>query len=156
MKFSTRQDIEAPLDFVWQQVTDFAQYERMAMRRGAEVERVDHLRSPAAGMGWRIRFAHKGKARRVLLRIAEMTPSTALDFDLDSPSVAGGIRLELLALAPKRTRIMVVAETRPKTIAARLLIQSLRLVKGRTQRRLDGQMEKFGALIEERWLVSAG
>ncbi len=156
MKFSSRQDIEAPLDFVWQQVTDFAQYERMAMRRGAEVERVDHLRAPGAGMGWRIRFAYKGKPRRVLLRIVEFTPNTVLDFDLDSPSVAGGIRLELLALAPKRTRIQAVAETRPKTIAARLLIQSLRLVKGRTQRKLDGQMEKFGKLIAERWLMSAG
>ncbi len=156
MKFSTKHDVGAPLDFVWQQVTDFEQYERMAMRRGAEVERVDHLRQPGVGTGWRLRFAFKGKPRRVLLRIVEMSPATALDFDLDSPSVAGGIRVELLELAPRRTRISVITETRPKTIAARLVIQSLRLVKGRTQRKLDAQMAKFGKLLEERWQVSGG
>ena len=156
MKFSSKQDIEAPLDFVWQELTDFEHFERMAVRRGAEVERIDHLKRAGAGMGWRLRFAFKGKPRKILLRIAEMSPPNALDFDLDSPSVAGGIRLELLALAPKRTRLTVVADTRPKTIAARLLIQSLRLVKGRTQRKLDGQMGKFAKMIEERWLESAG
>ncbi|WP_283176725.1 SRPBCC family protein [Gemmobacter sp. 24YEA27] len=156
MKFSAKQDIEAPLDFVWQEVIDFEHFERMAVRRGAEVERIDHLKRPEAGMAWRLRFAYKSKPRKVLLRIAELSPPNALDLDLDSPSVAGGVRLELLSLAPKRTRVLLVAETRPKTIAARLLIQSLRLVKGRTQRRLDGQMGKFAKMIEERWLESAG
>ncbi|WP_112310656.1 SRPBCC family protein [Pseudogemmobacter bohemicus] len=156
MRFSSKQDIEAPLDFVWKEITDFEHFERMAVRRGAEVERIDHLKRPAAGMGWRLRFAYKGKPRKVLLRIAEMSPNAALDLDFDSPSVAGGIRLELLELAPKRTRISLAADTRPKTIAARLVIQSLRLVKGRTQRKLDGQMGKFAKMIEERWLERAG
>ncbi|NPD14360.1 SRPBCC family protein [Xinfangfangia sp. D13-10-4-6] len=156
MNFRAKKDIEAPLDFVWQQLTDFPQYERMAVRRGAEVERVDHLRTPGAGMGWRIRFAYKNKPRKVLLRVVEMSVNQALDFDLDSPSVAGGIRVELLELSPRLTRISLAAEIRPKTLAARLLIQSLRLVKGRTQRRLDGQMNKLAQLIEQRLRNGAG
>ncbi len=156
MKFSSKQDIEAPLDFVWQELTDFAHFERMVVRRGAEVERLDHLKQPGTGMGWRLRFAYKGKPRKVLLRIAEMTPPSALDFDLDSPSIAGGIRVELLQLAPRRTRVMLASDVRPKTIAARLVIQSLRLVKGRTQAKLDAQMGKFAKMIQVRLQESGG
>ncbi len=35
MKFSTRKDIDAPIDHVFASVSDFQVYERAAMRRGA-------------------------------------------------------------------------------------------------------------------------
>ncbi|VDC25191.1 SRPBCC family protein [Pseudogemmobacter humi] len=151
MKLGTRQDIEAPLDFVWQQLTDFEQFERMALRRGAEVERVDQLKRPGPGMGWRLRFAYRGKPRRMLVRIAELTENSVIDCGLDSASVEGAARIELMALAPRRTRISLVADLRPKTLAARLVIQSLRLAKGRTQRKLDTALGRLVALVEERW-----
>ena len=37
MKFSSREDLDAPIDYVWQQVTDFVAFERQAMRRGADL-----------------------------------------------------------------------------------------------------------------------
>ena len=43
MRFTTKQDIEAPLDFVYNTMIDFEAWERSAMRRGAEVERTDTL-----------------------------------------------------------------------------------------------------------------
>ena len=56
MKLTTRQDIEAPLDFVYARLTDFDHFERMAMRRGAEIERTDRLKTPGIGMAWRLKF----------------------------------------------------------------------------------------------------
>ena len=63
MKQTTRQDVEAPLDFVYQRLTDFDHFERMAMRRGAELERTDRLKTPGVGMAWRLRFTYRNKPR---------------------------------------------------------------------------------------------
>ncbi|MGA0540493.1 SRPBCC family protein [Neotabrizicola sp. VNH66] len=151
MKLTTKQDIEAPLDFVYGQLTDFEQFERMAMRRGAEVERTDRLTKPGPGMSWRLRFAWKGKPRKLLVRLADLAPGQMMDYAVDSPVAEGGARIELMALAPRRTRMTVATEVRPKTLGARIFIQSMKLAKGRVTRKLDGAAAKLAALIEERW-----
>ncbi|WP_187293080.1 hypothetical protein [Octadecabacter arcticus] len=40
MEFTTRDDIEAPIDYVFDQVTNFATFERSIMRLGGDVERI--------------------------------------------------------------------------------------------------------------------
>ncbi|GAB1361957.1 hypothetical protein MASR1M32_11930 [Rhodobacter sp.] len=84
MKLTTRQDIEAPLDFVHAKLTDFDQFERMAMRRGAEVERTDRMRTTGPGMAWKVRFAYRRRQRAVQVRLTDSSrvpmspgPSTA-------------------------------------------------------------------------------
>ncbi|MDQ2066820.1 SRPBCC family protein [Xinfangfangia sp. CPCC 101601] len=149
MKFTTRQDVEAPLQAVYDWLTDYEQFERMVMRRGAEIERTDRLSAPGPGMGWRLRFAYRGKPRKLLVRLIGADPSGAMQFELDSPSVAGEARIELLALSPRRTRLTIQSELRPKTLPARLFFQSLRLAKGRVQKKLDQSSGKLAGLIEQ-------
>ena len=149
MKLTTRQDIEAPLDFVYARLTDFDQFERMAMRRGAEVERTDRLRTPGVGMAWRIRFAFRGRARTMLIRFADAEPGSHLGWAFDSPSLEGTVRVDLVALSPRRTRMTLVSDIRPKTLAARLVLQSMRLAKGRVQRKFDVAAGKLANMIEE-------
>ena len=105
MKLTTRQDIEAPLDFVFAQLTDFDQFERMALHRGAEVERLDQLDQPGPGMGWRLAFPLRGKRRTITLRLAHLTPGASIGYTLESPMFTGDSRIEVIALAPKRTRL---------------------------------------------------
>lgn len=149
MKLTTRQDIEAPLDFVYAQLTDFDHFERMAMRRGAEVERTDRLRSPGVGMAWRVRFTFRGRPRTVQVRFADAEPGAHLAWAFDSPALTGTARVELVALSPRRTRMTAVSEVKPKTLAVRLLVQSARLAKGRVQRRLDVASGHLANMIEE-------
>lgn len=155
MKLTTRQDIEAPLEHVWSQITNFQHFEKMAMQRGADVERVDKSRENGPGTAWRIGFSYRGKARRLTLRLVDLAANSYADYALDSPSLQGTARFELLSLAPRRTRMAVVLDVRPKTLAARLVIQSLRLAKRRVQRRFDAKGAKLAQMIEERLQVSA-
>ena len=67
MKLSGRTDVQAPVEFVFDAISDFDFWERAALRRGAEVTRTDKLRQPAPGMSWMIRFGWRGRrAVRVL------------------------------------------------------------------------------------------
>ncbi|MDB0052652.1 hypothetical protein N9F04_02830 [Ascidiaceihabitans sp.] len=50
MKFSTREDVEAPIDQAFALIGDFGAYELSAMRLGAEVRRMDDMTKPGAGM----------------------------------------------------------------------------------------------------------
>lgn len=151
MKLTSKQDIEAPLEVVYARLTDFEQFERMAMRRGAEAERTDRLKKPDVGMAWRLRFVFKGKPRKMAIRFADAEPGSHLAWAFDSLPIEGTVRADLLALSPRRTRMTLVAEIRPKTLAARLMIQSLRLAKGRVQRRYDVRAGQLANIIEEQY-----
>ena len=133
-----RQDIEAPIDFVYAQPTSTSS--SMAMRRGAEVERTDRLRSPGAGMAWRVRFAFAAAARCRSLAGGEPGASV-LGFRQSPLEVA---LIELVALSPRRTR-MTVKSSAAET-AARLLVQSARLPRARAKK-LD--VPATAASIEE-------
>ena len=52
MKFSTKEDIEAPIEDAFALFVDFDQFERSALRRGGQVRRTDSLKSKGVGMSW--------------------------------------------------------------------------------------------------------
>ena len=56
MKFVAHEDVEAPIDFVFEQMSDFPALERSALRRGAEVQRVDTVPDKTPGMAWDVAF----------------------------------------------------------------------------------------------------
>lgn len=155
MKLTTRQDIEAPLNFVFAQLTDFDQFERMAMRRGAEVERTDKLTQPGPGMAWRLKFPWRGKPRKLVLRYTDAEPGSYLLYGVEGESFSGEARVDLMALSPRRTRMTIAGDVRPKTLAARLMLQSFRLARGRLQKRIDVAAGKLATLLEDRFRESA-
>lgn len=151
MKLTSRQDIEAPLDVVYARLTDFDNFERMVMRRGAEIERTDRLKKQDIGMAWRLRFTFRSKTRKMSVRFADAEPGSHLAWAFESPSVEGTFRIELVTLSARRTRMTMTTEVRPKTLAARLVLQSMRLAKGRVQRRFDVSAGKLANRIEEHY-----
>lgn len=151
MRLTTKQDIEAPLSHVYRVMTDFDGWERAAMRRGAEVSRTDTLRQPGVGMSWKIRAEIRGKVRKMTVKLTEEHLNSRLKFDMDSPSVTGEFFVEMMDLSPKRTRLSVVMEIKPKTLAARLFIQSLKLAKAKVQRRYDTRVSQLATTIEDRY-----
>lgn len=154
MKLTSRQDIQAPIAAVYAQITDIAQFERLAVRRGAELERADKLGTPeggaAVGMTWRARFPFRGKPRKMTVKLAEVVENSHLQATIDSPSLEGTAQMELVSLSPTRTRLTLITDVKPKTLTARLVLQSMRLGKGRVQRRFDQAAAKLAKILEER------
>lgn len=155
MKLTGKCDVEAPIGFAYASITDFAAWERSAVRRGAEVDRPPGLPMDGVGAGWRIRFVYRNKPRKAAIKVAAMIPGDRAAFSLDSPSLEGVSVLDVLALSPKRTRIRVQIEIKPKTIAARLFLNALRLGRKRIQRGLDIRMGQLGAEVETQFARSA-
>ena len=156
MKLTSRQDIEAPVAFVFDALTEFQAWERAALRRGAEVARTDRLTSTAAGLSWMIKFAYRGKERRLALRLIQMERPSMLGFSGTGASLDGHANIDLMALAGRRTRISVTVEVRARTIGARLILQSLRLTKTRINRRFAERVGLYCTEIEIRYRQSLG
>lgn len=153
MRFTTKQDIEAPLDFVFRTMTDFEAWERSAMRRGVEVERTDKLTRPGTGMSWASRFSYRGKQRAIELRLVGLEPPATLAFAAQSNAVEGTAKLELMEMSARRTRLHVVVEVSPRSLAARLFLQSLRLARGRIDRKFDQRVAQLASDIAARYLL---
>lgn len=150
MKFSTKEDIGAPIGQVFDALSDFDGFERAALRRGADVQRTDALSTPAAGMGWTAKFSYRGRARQVDIRLDRFDRPTLLAFSGASSQAEGTLVLELMELSRNRTRLTVGLEVRPKTITARLFIQSLKLAKARVKKRFDARVKAFALDLEGR------
>lgn len=151
MKFSTKKDIEAPIDQVWNALADFEGWERAAMRRGAEVSRTDTLRSPGLGMGWLGRFLYRGKERQVTVKLTELAAKAALGFNGHSNAIEADCRVELMEMSAKRTRLHVTMEVKPRSLGARLFLQSLRLARAKVDRKFETRVSQLADDLEARF-----
>lgn len=151
MKLSAKTDLEVPAAFVYSALADHAYWERDAVRNGAEIERPPGTPPVGIGAAWRVRGQFRGKPRKVLLTITELVENKLFALALDGPSIEGSARFEAMVLSPRRSRLRVDLEFRPKTLAARLFINTLRLGKGRVQAKFEARLCAIGARIKDRY-----
>lgn len=151
MRFATKHDIEVPIADAFRIISDFEFWERAAMRRGADVARMDKLRSVATGMKWAVRFAYRARTRELDLELKQIETPSLLRFAGLSQSIEGSATIELMAMGASRTRMHVVFELTPRSLTARLFLQSLRLARARIDRRFDQRVAQVAADIEARY-----
>lgn len=155
MIFTTREDIEAPIEAVFDMLCDFESFERSAMRRGAEVQRVDKLTSPGPGMTWNAVFQMRGRRREMQIEMVTFDRPNEMVLESTSPGIVGQMRFDLIALSRSRTRLAVALEVKPLNLSARLLVQSLKLGKGRLQARYNAKVSEYARGMEDRYARSA-
>ena len=151
MKFSVREDIEAPIEFVFAQMTDFKALERAAMRRGAEVQRVDTNTQVGPGMAWDASFKLRGRQRDVQIEITELDTPNRLVLSSRSPAMGGKMVVELIALSRARTRAIMDVDLQPKNLSAKLLVQSMRLARKNLNKRLKDRVKGYAEEIASKY-----
>lgn len=150
MKFSTREDVDVPIEQVFDLICDFDSYERSAMRRGAQVQRLDSLTTPGVGMKWGAAFKMRGKMRDLEMEMTRFDRPNEMCVLSKTGGVNGAGQIELLALSRGRTRVSVEFELKPTTLSARLLVQSMKLAKNSLTKRFKMRVTEYGQHIEER------
>lgn len=150
MKLATKKDIEAPIAKVWAALSDYEAWERSAMRRGVDVERTDKLTKPGPGMSWIARFAYRARTRKADMRLTEMTGPGLLAFTLASDAVDVAAKVELIEMSARRTRMHLTSEVKPRSLGARLFLQSLRLARAKVDRKFDAKVGQLALELETR------
>ena len=150
MKFSTKEDLEIPVETAFNYLTDFAVYERAVKLRGAEIARQFDDPAPREGLEWKAKFTFRGKQRKMDIRLSKCEPQKLLQFSGTSPSVISEFVIELVQLAPARTRMHVELDIKPRSLAARLMIQSARLARSKLNRRFKNRIADFADDLEQR------
>lgn len=150
MKFKANTDIEASIEAVFEIVSDFDIVERAAARRSVEVTRVEDRNPPAPGMAWDAGFRFRGKDRTARVTLTNYQANEALGFSTVTGGLETDVTLDLVALSPATTRLTVTADMSAKTLSARLLLQSMKLAKGKLQKRFGLRIDEIGTAIQDR------
>ena len=156
MDFSTRYDVEAPIEFVWTQAANFTVLERQALRRGADVERKDNLATPGVGAEWDIRFQFRSKDREVNAKITTFDAPNRYTVISTSGSIDGVCVVDLVALSPKRTRLTVTLDLTAKSLGSRLMLQSLKMAKSGLNKRFEDRVASMASDIQDRYHATQG
>lgn len=148
MKFSTREDIEAPIDFVYGQVSDFAGFERRALRHGVSVtaSNHDHFDVDAS---WNIAFPFRGRERRMKATLVALEQPNGYRVDTESDGLTVVTTVDLVALSRGRTRLAVALDLRARSLTSRLLLQSMKLAKTKLTKRFKVKVLEFAEDIED-------
>lgn len=151
MKFSAWEEMEVAIADAWRVVVDFDQFERIAREKGAAVKREEGRTYPA----WNASFRFKGRPREVRVTVDRMEAPSLIACSGVGKSVEGTVLVELVSLSQRRTRIVVTSEVRPRSFAARLFLQSVKLARGRVVKRYQSRVTQAARMIEAR-AVAAG
>jgi hypothetical protein len=150
MKFSTKEDLEIPIDDVFQMLSDFDGFERAILRHGADVSRTDDMSSVGVGMTWKARAAVRGKKREFDVELVEYDRPNHMLFDVTTKNMAATFLVELVAMSRTRARMRIELDVRPQTLSARLLMQSAKLARNTLNRRYKTRIAHFASDLEDR------
>jgi hypothetical protein len=151
MKLSTRKDIEAPAAYAFEILADAGYWERAALRRGAEVRRLDTAPVPGPGSRWEVGFVYRGRPLRVVMQVVALEPPHRMEFAGTGDMVQGRLTLDLVEMGPRRCRAVVGVEITPQTLTARLFLQTLKLARRRVEERFDLRIGQMAEMVQDRY-----
>lgn len=143
MKFSTRLDVDLIAESVFDRIADFQQFERIIINRGASVQRLSPADVPGAGMAWDVSFRWRGSDRKLRIEVLRFDRPERITMIGLSPSFDLTFDLTVVALSKARSRLIVEADIRPRTMKSRLLIQTARLSKSSIDKRFAKRVREI-------------
>lgn len=147
MEFASSEDIAAPLDAVFAELSDFDAIERQILRRGVQIERHGDFNS---GMSWDATFSFRGKSRDAKITLTDYTPPDHMEFQSVSSGLTVQSRVEFVPLSRTQTRVSVRVTLDPRTLSARLMVQSMKLARNKLNARFAKRMKEFARDLERR------
>lgn len=148
MKFKVSEDVDAPQEMVWARFTDFLGFEEDARGRGAILNRVGNWTQTVQGVEWRGEVTVRGKSRPITAKVTQLVPQELCIVD----SRIGGMNCHqeiiFVPLSTTVTRVALMLDLSADTLTARLLLQTMKLARGRVLQKLQGVLARQGNAVE--------
>ncbi|HEY0276434.1 MAG TPA: SRPBCC family protein [Paenirhodobacter sp.] len=144
-------DIAAPAGTVFHSITDIETLSILARRRGVVLRRTDGAPEEgmvSPGMTWDADFRFRGKDRHMDAEVTRLIAPDEMAFRAVSRGFEITVTTQVVALAAIRSRLLVTLEARPRTLGARLLLQSARLGQSGLEARFQQRIDAYGKTIE--------
>ena len=151
MKFKVSEDVDAPMNLVWTRFVDFSQFENEAKRRGADLVRLGDWSEPKIGAKWRGEVPVRGKSRMIVAEITTFDPEETCVVTSQIGGMDCVYDLTFVALSPEVTRVTSVLELSANTLSARLLLQTMKLARGKVIQKLQAIPARQGNAAEATW-----
>ncbi|MFV0409605.1 MAG: hypothetical protein ACK5LJ_07895 [Paracoccus sp. (in: a-proteobacteria)] len=141
MKFSTRIDEEIPAEHMFDSISDFDRIERMLLRRGVTVNRVESM--VAGARAWDLTFDWRGQRRELRMILVQFDRPEYMA--MVGQSVPFDLRMDLsvVALSRQKSRLICEIEVKPRNMRARLALQTAKLGKTQLDRRIANKTRDF-------------
>ncbi len=148
MKFQHSFDCDVPVDYLFERASDFAEFEHRAKRAGATVQRLS--REPfVPGFRWQIAGMLRGKPQQAEIELRGLIKPDKLRI----LAVSGGLNLDIdvrfIALSRRSSRVDAEFAASATTLRTRMMLHSMRLVRGRTSKRIKLAIGKALHKIED-------
>jgi hypothetical protein len=148
MKFKVSEDVDAPRSMVWARFTDFSGFEEDVRGRGATLTRVGNWSETAEGVEWRGEVTVRGKARAVSSRVTRLVPEDICVVESRIGGMDCYYEMSFIPLSAEVTRVALVLDLSANTLTARLLLQTMKLARGKVLQRLQGLIARQGNAAE--------
>lgn len=143
MKFSTRLDTDLAPAELFQTISDFERLERLLARRGAIVRRIDPATEPGTGIAWDIGFDWRGKRRDTRMDVTRFDRPETIIIEGAAELFTYTLDMTVIALTLRKARLQFQLDVRPRSMKARLLLQTAKLGKGQLDRKFGLRVEQF-------------
>lgn len=143
MKFSTRHDTRIAAPELFAHLSDFPRLERLLGDSGVALGRIDPAADPGTGIGWHLAFDWRGRRREMRLDVTDFQRPERIVMTGRSELFDMVIEQTVIALARDRSRLMFELDIRPRTMRARLMLQTAKLGKAQLDRRFDRRIGDY-------------
>lgn len=153
MKFTAEEEISAPIEHVFTHLADPERLERMVRQRGGSIARTPQ--GPlGVGTTWDADVVVRGASRPVTVTLDTILPPRQMRFSGGGAALDLSVAVDLEAVTPGTTRITVVTDAKPRSLAGRVMIQSLKLARGTILTRYRKHISDYAAMIERAHRIS--
>ncbi|MBK4215659.1 hypothetical protein JJJ17_06955 [Paracoccus caeni] len=143
MKFSTRIDTDDSATELFDLIGDFNRLERLMVRRGASVSRIDPAQDPGTALGWNLGFDWRGQPRKLRLQVTRFDRPDRISLAGTADAFDVGVEMTFVALSRSRSRLIFETELRPRNMRARLLVQTAKLAKPQLDKKFARRINDF-------------
>lgn len=155
MQFRVSEDVAAPARRVWSGFSDFSMIEAEVRAGGAELSRVGDWSEARPGAKWQGVVLLRGKPRPIEAKVSEFVPQRRLAVRCRVDGMECSYEVALDPLEAVVTRVLVQLELSASTMSSRLVLQSMKVARGRVLRRVEGAVARQGREVERSWRASS-